>query len=74
VACIKMCWEHFESCLFVLMACTCSLNRVLMVLPVWPIYSTGQSAHVSWKIRLLLSLSFSYFVGYRLYLIVSVVL
>jgi hypothetical protein len=59
----RICWASFKSCSFVFMACICSLNPVLNVLPVWPINFRRQPEHVSWLTLLWLHFSVSWFLG-----------
>jgi hypothetical protein len=41
----RICCAYFEFCLSVLIVWMCSLNLDVQVLPVWPTYFLGQSAH-----------------------------
>jgi hypothetical protein len=46
--------EYPDYSLLFLIACICSLYLDLNVLPVWPMYFSGQSMHFIWQMALLL--------------------
>jgi hypothetical protein len=48
----SICWAYVEVSLLCFVALMCTLYRMLNDLPVWPIYSRGQSLHLSLYIPL----------------------